>query len=61
MTIFSTTKGYNVATIGPFIRGKISRELYRLYENVLSKTRTARLNGSRLISVLDSFSCECCP
>ena len=35
--------------IGPFIRA------------CLSKTRTARINGSRLISVLDSFSCECCP
>ena len=46
-------------TIGPFIRGKIRRELYHLYEHVLSKTRTARINGSRLISVLDSFSCEC--
>ena len=31
------------------------RELYHLYEHVLSKTRTARINGSRLISVLDSF------
>ena len=54
--------------IGPFIRGKnktrllkIRSELYHLYEHVLSKTRTARINGSRLISVLDSFSCECCP
>ena len=35
--------------------------LYHLYEHVLSKTRTARINGSRLIFVLDSFSCECCP
>ena len=48
-------------TIGPFIRGKIRRELYHLYEHVLSKTRAARINGSRLISVLDWFSCECCP
>ena len=30
-------------TIGPFIRGKIRRELYHLYEHVLSKTRTARV------------------
>ena len=51
----------NVGTIGPFIRGKIRRELYHLYEHVLSKTRTTHINGSRLISVLDSFSCECCP
>ena len=29
-----------------------------LYEQVLSKTKTVRINGSRLISVLDSFSCE---
>ena len=43
--------------LGPFIRGKIRRELYHLYEHVLSKTRTARINGSPLISVLDSFSC----
>ena len=48
-------------TLGPFIRGKIRRELYHLYEHVLSKTRRARMNGSRLISVPDSFSCECCP
>ena len=48
-------------TVGPFIRGKIRRELYHLYEHVLTKTRTARINGSRLISVLDSFSCEFCP
>ena len=48
-------------SLGPFIRGKIRRKLYHLYEHVLSKTRTARINGSRLISVLDSFSCECCP
>ena len=41
--------------LGPFIRGKIRRELDHLYEHVLSKTRTARINGSRLISVLDSF------
>ena len=47
--------------LGPFIRGKIRREVYHLYEHVLSKTKTARINGSRLISVLDSFSCECCP
>ena len=54
MTIFSTTKGYNVATIGPFIRGKIRRELYRLYgkfaaylRRVLCKTRLIfpRING----------------
>ena len=45
--------------LGPFTRGK--RELYHLYERVLAKTRTVRINGSRLISVLDSFSCECCP
>ena len=43
------------------MREKIRREMYHLYEHVLSKTRTARINGSRLISVLDSFSCECCP
>ena len=47
--------------IGPFIREKIRRELDHLYEHVLFKTKTARINGSRLISVLDSFSCECCP
>ena len=41
--------------------GKIRRKLYHLYEHVLSKMRTARINGSRLISVLDLFSCECCP
>ena len=46
---------------GPFIRGKIRLELDHLYEHVLSKTRTARINGSHIISVLDSFSCECCP
>ena len=46
---------------GPFIRGKIRRELYHLYEHVLPKTKTARINGSRLISVLDSFPCECSP
>ena len=40
---------------------QIRRELYHLYEHVLCKTRTARINGSRLISVLESFSCECCP
>ena len=39
--------------MGPFIRGKIRRELYHLYEHVLSKMRTARINGSRLIFVLD--------
>ena len=44
--------------IGPFTRGKIRRELDHLYEHVLSKAKTARINGSRLISVLDSFSCE---
>ena len=48
-------------TIGPFIQGKIRRELYHLYEHVLSKTKTARINGSHLFSALDSFSCECCP
>ena len=47
--------------MGPFIRGKIRREVYHLYEHVLSKARTARINGSRLISVLDSFLCGCCP
>ena len=46
---------------GLFIRGKIRRELYHLYEHVLPKTKTARINGSRLISVLDSFPCECSP
>ena len=50
----------DLSTLGPFIRGKIRRELYHLYEHVLSKMRTARINGSRLISVLDLFSCECC-
>ena len=30
--------------VGPFIRGKIRRELYYLYEHVLSKTRTARIH-----------------
>ena len=48
-------------TLGPFIREKIRRKLDHLYEHVLFKTKTARINGSRLISVLDSFSCECCP
>ena len=43
-----------VDTIGPFIQGKIRRKLDHLYEHVLSKTKTARINGSRLISVLDS-------
>ena len=33
-------------------------ELNHLYKYVLSKTKTARINGSRLISVLDSFSSE---
>ena len=46
---------------GLFIGGKIRRELYHLYEHVLPKTKTARTNGSRLFSVLDSFSCEFCP
>ena len=45
-------------TSGPFIQGKIKRELDHLYEPALSKTKTARINCSRLISVLDSFSCE---
>ena len=43
--------------VGPFIRGKIRRELYHLYQHVFSTTKRARTNGSRLISVLDSFSC----
>ena len=47
--------------IGPFIREKIRRELDHLYGHVLFKTKTARINGSRLISVLDSLSCECYP
>ena len=47
--------------IGPFIREKIRLELDHLYEHVLFKTKTAGINGSCLISVLDSFSCECCP
>ena len=47
--------------LGPFLRGKIRRELYHLYEHVLSKTKSAPINGSRVISALDSFSCECCP
>ena len=51
----------SLVIIGPFIREKIRRELDYLYEHVLFKTKTARINGSRLISVLDSFSCECCP
>ena len=50
-----------IELLGPFIRGKIRRELDHLYEHVLCKMRTARINGSHLISVLDSFSCECCP
>ena len=33
---------------------KKRRVLYHLYEHVLSKTKTARINGLRLISVLDS-------
>ena len=32
-------------------RLKKRRELYHLYEHVLSKTRTARINGSRLVRV----------
>ena len=41
--------------LGPFIREKISRGLHRtqrnhLYEYGLHKTRTARINGSRLSS-----------
>ena len=32
---------------------KIRRELYHFYEHVLSKMRTARINGL----CLDSFSC----
>ena len=51
---------FHCEILGPFIRGNIRRELYHLYEHVLSKTKTARINGSRLIPVLDSFSCECC-
>ena len=47
--------------LGQFIREKIRRELDHLYEHVLFKTKTAHINGSRLISVLDSFSCKCCP
>ena len=46
--------------IGPFIRGKDAN--CTIYTSMSqSKTRTARINGLRLISVLDSFSCECCP
>ena len=48
-------------TLGPFIREKVRRELDHLYEHVLLKTKTARIKVSCLISVLDSFSCECCP
>ena len=48
-------------TLRPFIRGKISRELHHLYKHVLSKTKTAHISGLRLISVLDSFLCDCCP
>ena len=40
---------------------KIRRELYHFYEHVLSKMRTAHINGSRRTSVLDSFSREYCP
>ena len=47
--------------IGPFIRGKVRPRTIPFIRACLSKTRTARINGSRLISVLDSFSCECCP
>ena len=50
-----------IESLGPFIREKIRRKLDHLYEHVLFKTKTARINGSRLISVLDPFSCECCP
>ena len=39
---------YPHVTLGSFIRGKIRREVYHLYEHVSSKTRTARINGSRL-------------
>ena len=39
-------------------KNKTRLKLDHLYEHVLSKTKTARINGSRLISVLDSFSCE---
>ena len=37
--------------LGPFIRGKIRRELYHLYEQVLSKAKTARI----LVRVLFLF------
>ena len=40
-------------TTEPSIREKIRREQY--HEHVLPKTKTARINGSRLISVLDSL------
>ena len=46
------------AILGQFIRGKIRHvlfELYHLYEHVISKTKTAGINGSRLISVLTRF------
>ena len=46
------------AILGQFIREKIRRvlfELYHLYEHVLSKTKTAGINGSCLISVLTRF------
>ena len=36
-------------TVGPFIREKIRRELYRLYDRVLHKTRKSRINDPRLI------------
>ena len=46
-------------SIGPFIRGKIRRELYHLYEHVLSKTRTARINGPNVCLVRqESGSCR---
>ena len=53
-------------TLGPFIRRKIRRFLNKtrpvpFIQHALSKTRTARINGSRLIAVLDFFLCECCP
>ena len=38
----------------PSIRGKRRRKLYNLNEHVLSKTKTAHINRSRLISVLYS-------
>ena len=42
-------------TIGPFIRGKIRRELYQLYEHVLSKTKTARIKVRVLFLFLTLF------